>query len=39
MAAGGQIFRMSMYHPNHRDGNYQTANRVQVFDPPDAPSN
>ena len=30
----GQIFRMSMYHPNHPDGNYQTANRVQVFDPP-----
>jgi hypothetical protein len=24
---------MSMYHPNHPDGNYQTANRVQVFDP------
>jgi hypothetical protein len=25
---------MSMYHPNHPDGNYETANRVQVFDPP-----
>jgi uncharacterized protein YndB with AHSA1/START domain len=34
--APGQIFRMAMYHPNHPDGNYQTANRVQVFDPPRA---
>jgi hypothetical protein len=25
---------MSMYHPNHPDGNYQMANRVQKFDPP-----
>ena len=23
-----------MYHPNHPDGRYQMANRVQVFDPP-----
>jgi uncharacterized protein YndB with AHSA1/START domain len=30
----GQIFRMAMYHPNHPDGRYQTANRVKVFDPP-----
>ena len=30
----GQVFRMAMYHPNHPDGNYETANRVQVFDPP-----
>ena len=30
----GQIFRMSMYHPNHPDGNYRMANRVQVLDPP-----
>jgi hypothetical protein len=29
-----EIFRMSMYHVNHPDGNYQMANRVQVFDPP-----
>jgi hypothetical protein len=28
------MFRMAMYHPNHPDGHYQTANRVQVFDPP-----
>ena len=34
LTATGQIFRMSMYHPNHPDGHYQTANRVQVFDPP-----
>lgn len=30
----GQIFRMAMYHPNHPDGSYQMANRVQLFDPP-----
>src|ERR687884_202533 len=34
LTAVGQIFRMSMYHVNHPDGNYQTANRVQIFDPP-----
>ena len=34
LTAAGQIFRMSMYHPNHPDGNYQMANRVQTFDPP-----
>src|SRR5919199_2346117 len=34
LTGSGQIFRMSMYHPNHPDGNYQMANRVQVFDPP-----
>src|SRR6476620_2581614 len=34
LTAAGQIFRMSMYHPQHPDGRYQTANRVQVFDPP-----
>ena len=34
LTAAGQVFRMSMYHPNHPDGNYQTANRIQVFDPP-----
>jgi hypothetical protein len=36
LTAAGQIFRMSMYHPNHPDGNYQMANWVQVFDPPRA---
>jgi uncharacterized protein YndB with AHSA1/START domain len=34
LTAPGQIFRMSMYHPNHPDGSYQMANRVLVFDPP-----
>lgn len=34
LTASGQIFRMAMYHPNHPDRDYQTANRVQVFDPP-----
>jgi hypothetical protein len=34
LTAAGQIFRMSMYHPNHPDGNYQMANLVQTFDPP-----
>ncbi len=34
LTAAGQVFRMSMYHPGRPDGNYQMANRVQVFDPP-----
>jgi uncharacterized protein YndB with AHSA1/START domain len=34
LSVPGQIFRMSMYHPNHPEGNYEVANRVQVFDPP-----
>ncbi len=34
LTAAGQIFWMSMYHPNHPDGRYQTANRVEVLDPP-----
>ena len=34
LTAAGQIFRMSMYHPNHPDGNYQMSNRVQVFEHP-----
>ncbi|MGH2443151.1 MAG: hypothetical protein ACRDFX_08315 [Chloroflexota bacterium] len=36
LTAAGQVFRMGVYHPNHPDGNYQTANRVQIFDPPHA---
>ena len=36
LTAAGQVFRIGMYHPNHPDGNYQMANRVQVFDPPHA---
>ena len=34
LTGAGQIFRMSMYHPNHPDGSYQMANRVQMFDRP-----
>jgi hypothetical protein len=36
LTAAGQVFRMAMYHPNHPDGSYQMANRVQVFDLPRA---
>jgi uncharacterized protein YndB with AHSA1/START domain len=36
LTATGQVFRMAMYHPNHPDGSYQVANRVQIFDPPHA---
>lgn len=25
-----------MYHPGHPDGNYQTANKIHVLDPPRA---
>lgn len=32
----GQVFRMRMYHSNHPDGHYETANRVEVLDPPRA---
>ncbi len=32
----GQIFRMDMYHPSRSNGDYQTANKVQVLDPPRA---
>jgi uncharacterized protein YndB with AHSA1/START domain len=34
LRAPGQVFRMAMYHPDHPDGDYEMANRVQVFDPP-----
>ncbi|MDQ6838116.1 MAG: SRPBCC family protein [Actinomycetota bacterium] len=36
LTAAGQIFQMAMYHNNHPDGSYQTANKVVVFDPPSA---
>ena len=36
LTSAGQIFRISMYHPKAQDGNYEMANRVQVFDPPSA---
>jgi hypothetical protein len=32
----GQIFRMAMCHPNHPNGDYQMANRIEVFAPPHA---
>src|SRR5688572_16836944 len=32
----GQIFRMGMYHPDHPDGDYRVANKVQVLDRPRA---
>jgi uncharacterized protein YndB with AHSA1/START domain len=34
LTAPGQVFRMSMYHPNHPDGNYEMANQVQALEPP-----
>ena len=36
LTAPGQVFRMAMHHPDHPDGDYQTANRVQVLDRPRA---
>jgi hypothetical protein len=36
ITAAGQVFRMAMYHPNHPDKDYKTANRVEVFDEPRA---
>jgi hypothetical protein len=36
LTAVGQVFRMGMYHPDHPDGNYRTANQVRVFEPPRA---
>jgi uncharacterized protein YndB with AHSA1/START domain len=36
LTAPGQVFRMAMYHPEHPDGDYLTANRVQVLEPPHA---
>jgi hypothetical protein len=36
ITAAGQVFRMAMYHENHPDGDYVTANLVEVFDEPRA---
>jgi uncharacterized protein YndB with AHSA1/START domain len=36
LTGSGQVFRMAMYHPNHPDGSYEMANRVEVFEPPRA---
>ncbi|POM22882.1 Polyketide cyclase / dehydrase and lipid transport [Actinomadura rubteroloni] len=34
LTEAGQVFRMNMYHPNHPDGGYRTANKVDALDPP-----
>lgn len=36
LTEAGQVFRMDMYHPNHPDGDYQVANRVEVLEAPHA---
>jgi hypothetical protein len=36
ITAAGQVFRMAMYHPNHPEKDYETANLVEVFDEPRA---
>jgi hypothetical protein len=36
ITAAGQVFRMAMYHEGHPDKDYETANRVEVFDEPRA---
>lgn len=38
LTAAGQLFRMAMYFGGHPDrpGDYETVNRVEVFDPPRA---
>lgn len=36
LTEAGQVFRMAMYHPDHPDGTYQVANKVEVLDPPRA---
>ena len=34
ITAAGQVFHMAMFHADHPDGEYETANEVTVFDPP-----
>ncbi|WP_434444428.1 polyketide cyclase [Lentzea sp. E54] len=36
LAEVGQLFRMGMYHVNHPDGEYETVNKVTVFEKPQA---
>lgn len=36
LAGVGQHFRMGMHHVDHPDGDYETVNKVTVFDPPRA---
>ncbi len=33
LTRSGQVFRMGMYHPDHPDGRYETANQVRELDP------
>ena len=34
LEAAGQVFRMAMFHEDHPDGRYETANRVRELDRP-----
>jgi uncharacterized protein YndB with AHSA1/START domain len=36
LTAAGQVFRMTMYHPEHPDGTYRIHNEVLVLDRPHA---
>ena len=36
ITAGGQVFRMAVYHPEHPDKDYVIANLVEVFEAPRA---
>jgi hypothetical protein len=36
ISGSGQVFRMAMFHPDHPDRDYVTANLVEVFDEPRA---
>jgi len=36
LTRSGQLFRMSMFHADHPDGRYETVNRVEAFEPPNA---
>jgi len=32
ISGAGQVFRLAMYHEGHPDKDYETANRVELFD-------
>lgn len=34
LTASAQVFLMGMYHPDHPNGHYETANQVKELDPP-----
>ena len=36
LGATGQVFRMAMHHEDHPDGDYETVNRIRVFERPTA---